>query len=151
MPIVQITPSEEIMNKIKQQTEVWERLIIRKFQQVGEECSNQAKSLNIGTFTDRTGNLRSSIGYIIVKDGELYSVGDFRSIKNGAKGSSEGVEYAKSLISKFPRGIALVVVAGMNYAGYVEAKSLDVITGQELYSSRRLKELLTELTKNIHE
>ena len=45
---------------------------------VGGKAVAHAKSY--GNFTDRTGNLRSSIGYVLAKDGDIIDVGGFESI-----------------------------------------------------------------------
>lgn len=143
MPITQLTPMSHIVAALKTKTETAERLAIRALARTGEECVNRARESN--TYTDQTGNLRSSIGYVIVKDGHIIKLGDFNTVKGGDEGKMSGVDFAKQLVSNFPRGLALVVVAGMQYAGYVEAMGLDVISGQELYAERRVKELLSKL------
>lgn len=88
-------------------------------------------------YTDRTGNLRNSIGYIIVQDGRL-----IRSAFTGATmptsgndGSpndahSTGLSYAQEVAKELSKSKTyLVWVAGMHYASAVEAKGFDVITG----------------------
>ena len=91
-------------------------------------------------FTDRTGNLRSSIGFVIMRDGkQVY--GDFELSKKGtdrAKGESEAKQLAQLIATKYSDGFALIVVAGMEYAAAVESKGKDVITGSSLEATASL-------------
>ena len=82
---------------------------------IGDDFVNAARS--ISTYQDQTGNLRSSIGYSVVKDG--------RVVKFDNKS-----DFADQKISELSQtGIYLIVFAGMEYALYVEAKGYDVLTG----------------------
>ena len=99
------------------------------------EIVNIAKEQD--TYTDRTNNLRSSIGYVLYKDGQKVSAsfekaGDGKD-SDGAVGTKEGLEYAESVANNFSSGYVVVLVAGMEYAAYVEAKGYDVITGASLF------------------
>ena len=88
---------------------------------VGGKAVAHAKSY--GNFTDRTGNLRSSIGYVLAKDGDIIDVGGFESISgpegNNGEGISEGKKYAEELGKSSGSGYTLIIVAGMNYAEYI--------------------------------
>lgn len=82
-----------------------------------------------GEYDDQTGNLRSSVGFLVVEEGKiLYE--DFQLSENGTekeKGLSKGQEFARENIEDGE--IALIGVAGMNYAFFVEKNGKDVITG----------------------
>lgn len=101
------------------------------------EVVNDAK--NRDTYADQTGNLRSSIGYVIFYNGEQVKAGGFgggASFPNedgvrgaGTTGTSAGEKFALEVGKKYSRGFVVVIVAGMEYAAYVEAKGYDVITG----------------------
>lgn len=112
-----------------------------------------------GRYNDITGNLRSSLGYVIAQDGKVIKEGGFKQIAgrgenykkvlfttkanktvqfwargksgDGGEGSRQGLEYAKSLATQNKEGLTLVVVAGMDYASYVNSKNLDVIDSAE--------------------
>lgn len=94
----------------------------------GEEFMNKARTN--GNYQDQTGNLRSSIGYIVLKDGAIVQ----QSFLEGKKGSDKktGVQrgkiFADEVALQFPRGYVLIGVAGMEYAAAVESKGYDVIT-----------------------
>lgn len=97
-------------------------------------------------YSDRSGNLTSSIGYIIFDDGRVVKEGDFNTVMGGAEGSTTGRAFAHSAASEFPTGIALVDVAGMNYAAYVERRGLGGMTTAEIYSRNAVQSLLQKLT-----
>lgn len=98
------------------------------------EVVNTAK--NTDTYTDRTNNLRSSIGYVLYKDGQKVSASFEKAGDggegNGSEGVQKGLAYADSVANSFNNGYVVVLVAGMDYAAYVEAKGFDVITGASL-------------------
>jgi hypothetical protein len=126
----------------------------------------------IDTYKDRTGNLRSSIGYVIyrdgekikeyfvpepVKDGEIEEtyrvktkdggiVTKTRKVKvggDGEQGVQEGWLFTEEIAKKYPTGIVAVIVAGMDYAAAVESHGYDVLTGP----CANLKDLFEERLK----
>lgn len=126
---------------------VVEKRQIQRLQMLGEMCVTHAKSIpaTVG-FGDVTGNLRSSIGYMVFKDGVAIHVG----YQGLSAGTSAGKTLAENVSSKYPSGILLVVTAGMNYAVYVEAKGRDVLTSAENMAKQELPRMLEQLRKNIN-
>lgn len=122
--------------------------IILRFRQIGEECVKVAR--DSGRYNDITGNLRSSIGYVILYDGKPVQYGAPKQY-SGKKGNGElGAAAAESLLqrlqSKFPWGIVLIVCAGMNYAAYVEYhEDKDVLHSAEQTAEKLLDELLKDV------
>ncbi len=106
--------------------QVKERIaVIKALNFIGQEFIRNARLS--GDYTDRTGNLRSSIGYAIYENGkELNSVFEIARNDEGEQGVKSGKDLAKEKVSK--NGIALIVTAGMDYALYVEAKGFNVLT-----------------------
>jgi len=95
---------------------------------IGVEIVNKAKDKQPPeSFNDKTGNLRSSIGYSVFLNGKQVS-GNFTAVKGGSEGKSIGQSLAKS-IGSLLKGFSLVIVAGMDYAQEVEARGKDVISG----------------------
>lgn len=106
------------------------------------------------SWEDQTGNLRSSIGYIIVKDGMTIGESGFEKVngpdrdKTDVDGSVEGRAFAEKLATKYQTGYALIVVAGMEYAAVLEKlDNKDVLASGELYLKRRIKKMLNEMKK----
>ena len=102
----------------------------QKFIEVGERCITEAR--DNGSYTDRTGNLRNSVGYMVLLDGVVQSQGNIN------KHNQEQIE---KINVKYPKGLVLIVVAGMNYAAYVEAKGYNVLSSAELMAGNILKQL----------
>lgn len=128
-----------------------ERQIIESLCRVGEEAVKIAKLIpKEQGFTDRTGNLRSSIGYVVVKDGKPVNV-SFQAVKGGHAGVNEGQRLALKVGSEYAEGYALVVVAGMNYAVHVESKGRDVLTSGEKYAEKQIAKELADMVTNVQD
>lgn len=112
--------------------------MIQTLQFLGEQFVNKARLSD--TYRDRTGNLRSSIGYVILKDGGIVD-SNFEGI---AEGVTKGKDVANEVAMEYPKGFVLIGVAGMDYAAYVEAKNYDVITGSAP-TSAELKSILNAI------
>lgn len=133
----------------QQQAQRAEQAILNAYNLAGLEFVREArlKTATEGGFNDITGNLRSSIGYIILKNGKI-TAEDFQPSDNGTDretGVAQGLNFANIVASEYGRGIVLICVAGMEYAAAVESKGKDVITGSTLNLTTRLKELLGQI------
>lgn len=143
MPIRQITPKSKIDAYIEARMNRLKRAIIYNLCVVGEKVRNEA--LDNGSYTDRTKNLRSSVGYVVVVDGQVYKMSAFGKPDGNDEGRSTGMSYARSLAGKFPKGIVLIVVAGMRYASYVSAKGYNVLDSSELLADQLVPKMLKQL------
>lgn len=96
-----------------------------------------------GTYTDQTSNLRSSIGYIIKDNGQIIAE-NFQAAGSGSQDGSSGVAKAKAAAERasmlYGDQLIAVIVAGENYAVYVESKGFDVISGSMLHYADRFRE-----------
>lgn len=129
-----------------------EERIYRLLQRAGEEFVKIARKK--GNYQDRTGNLRSSIGYVIIKDGDILTENYEQSTSGTDKqtGIREAKRLVSELVSVYSDGWVLVGVAAMPYAVYVEAiDNLDVISVATEHTedwikkqSRKLFDRLTE-------
>lgn len=143
MPIKRLTPTTEIDRYITGRVEAIKKAIVYNLCAVGEQVLNAARLTN--SYKDQTGNLRSSIGYVVAVDGEIVQMSSFDTVKEGREGSRGGKEYAMQLVRDFPHGIVLIVVAGMNYASYVSAKGYDVLDSSELLADKLVPQMLQQL------
>jgi 3-dehydroquinate synthetase len=155
----------DIVNMIEDRKEKIRQAVIARFQFIGETFVTNARSTK--TYKDHTGNLRNSIGYIILENGEqifdnfeksaqvevLITKGKSKGktiLSSGAdEGLATGHDFAGLVASRFPRGLVLIVVAGMEYAAAVESRGYDVLTGSGTEASTDLKLALEELTQKI--
>lgn len=143
MPIKRLTPTTEIDRYIAGRVEAIKKALVYNLCAVGEQVLNAARLTN--SYKDQTGNLRSSIGYVVAVDGEIVQMSSFDTVKEGREGSRGGKEYAMQLVRDFPHGIVLIVVAGMNYASYVSAKGYDVLDSSELLADKLVPQMLQQL------
>lgn len=130
--------------------------LVFRFEEIGEECIAIARDMtwDKGGYHDVTGNLRSSIGYVILVDGKEVRRAEPKQYSgsqgDGAKGAAEGQAFLNSLKAKFPCGVVLIICAGMEYAAYVEnVKHKDVLTSAEHVAERLVKELIGTLLKEV--
>lgn len=104
-----------------------EEKIYLLLQRAGEEFVKIARKK--GAYQDRTGNLRSSIGYVIAKDGDVLTE-NFELAEEGSeksRGMREAKRLTSDLIGLHKNGWVLIGVAAMPYAAAVEAiHNLDV-------------------------
>lgn len=121
------------------------RVTLSEISRVGDKFVTDARSKAPadagpgGSFNDQTGNLRSSIGYIIVYDGKI--VRENFDHGGGPIGQKEGRDFAEYQAALNPTGWALITVAGMEYAAFVEAKGYDVITGSTLNANSQMNKV----------
>lgn len=126
-PLWKKSDIKKLFDKLAERAEF---LIMDLLQLTGEEFVKIARLE--GNYIDHTGNLRSSIGYVIVKDGRIVGKNFQLSEKEGTdkqSGKRQGEQLAMDLIRSFPKGYVLIGVAGMKYAVFVEAmENKDVLS-----------------------
>ncbi len=118
--------------------------IIKVLSYVGEKCVTEARDrTQEESWFDQTGNLRSSIGYVIYHNGV--------EVKNGSDGPKEGKTLAEQIASEHLTGYALIVVAGMHYADYVEAKdNKNVLASSYALANSLVPKMMKELEQKIY-
>lgn len=120
--------------------------IVRVLRFVGEKSVNEARAS--GTYQDRTANLRNSIGYVIIVNGKIVDENFSASAKGNEPSSEDPVKYGKKLaheIASRYNDIALIVVSGMKYGAYVEARGYNVLTSAEQLANAQVPMLLKQL------
>lgn len=131
-------------NVLEKATKIVYEEMLRTLSYLGEQCVTRIKDRTAEeSWIDQTGNLRSSIGYAVFDNGAKIMQSTFQQVLQGAEGVREGQQYVDMLASQYARTYALVVVAGMSYAEYVEAKeSKDVLASTELWAKAKINEYL---------
>ena len=104
-----------------------EQAVIFTLNYLGESLAKYAKDNH--TYPDRTGNLTNSIAYAVVKDKEIVY---YDATTQPGVGAEEALKLAMKMAASLPNQYSLIIVAGMNYAAYVEAKGYNVILPAEL-------------------
>lgn len=147
-PLWKKSDINKLFNRIGERAEI---VIYQLLQHTGEEFVKVARLE--GQYIDHTGNLRSSIGYIIVKDGKILGK-DFK-VSGGVgsdkeTGKREAEQLAMDLIRTYNNGYVLIGVAGMKYAVIVEAiENKDVISLAASKSEAFIKEQSQLLFKRL--
>lgn len=139
--------------------EIIKRLTIRALSELGEQCVTKIRDrAGDKSWYDHTGNLRSSVGYIVLYEGKEAQRGGFMPTSapegNGSKGKQEGQNYLEETAKTVAESsdFSLVVVAGMNYAGVVEAMdNKDVLASTELWARGKWPEVEWKLKTKIEE
>lgn len=151
MGIKLVTSESAIHDAILKEIERVNILTIRALSRLGEECVIEARGRSPEeSWIDRSGNLRSSIGYVIASEGRIIKYSDFTVVKNGTEGPEAGKTLTEEIAKKYRSGYVLVVVAGMNYAEYVEAMDNKVVLASaELFARQRLPSMMQKLKSQI--
>lgn len=130
------------------------RATVKVLQYIGEQCVKLAREK--GTYNDITGNLRNSIGYVLVKNGSIISKNFEQRVESkvvssaNGKGILEGEALAVELASRVNKGYAIIVVAGMHYAHYVETLNKDVLDSAERWANEQVPRLMQRLKTQVY-
>jgi hypothetical protein len=141
---------KDAIRAIADRKPIVEELIIRNLAYAGEHAITVAREEHERNYTDRTGNLRGSTGYVVLKDGKVVLSGGFdpeaaENRTDGEKGAKEGRAFAGRLAADYPEGFVLIVVAGMYYGVYVERRDYNVITFTKIEAKKKADELMKGL------
>lgn len=104
---------------------------------IGEDALAIAREEHV--YHAQSGNLQSSCGFTVTLDGISLTQTGFtaapgKNNPDGVTGSWEGKAYMEECLQqKLDKGISLIMVAGMDYAGYVEDWGGDVLKSAEAY------------------
>ena len=140
------TPKQAIDFFFRQALQIVHDEVDQALSYLGEQCIIRIRDRKAEeSWIDQTGNLRSSIGYAICDYGKKYIESTFAVIRKGSEGASEGRKMVNELAAKYANVYALVVVAGMNYAEYVEAiDSKDVLASTEIWAKNKVNDYLKQ-------
>lgn len=137
---------QELEKWIQQDMQEWFDELLNTFRLEGRKYVDRArKRTKVGGlgFGNITWDLRSSIGMVLAYDGQIIET-YFPKIHNG-----NGYEIGKELADRIAtysgtqQGITMVIVAGMQYAAYVEDKGFRVIS----YDSFQFEDDLNKLMR----
>lgn len=142
---------DEIHKILMKEAERVDRLTIRALSYLGEQCVIRVRDRGGDkSWYDQSGNLRSSVGYVIAHNGSIIQYSDFNQVKQGSEGVKVGKDLAEELARRYSNDYVLVIVAGMNYAEHVEAmENKDVLASTELWSIDQVPKMLEKLKRQI--
>lgn len=144
-------------------------LLVKNMCYIGEACIKIARET--GDYNDITGNLRSSIGYIVLSNGNVAKYGaperhqvapghktvvqNGKKVKikiggDGSAGEAAGKALLDKLKAEYPYGVVLILCAGMEYAAFVEnVRHKHVLVDAELEAQRLIDKLLGKMLKSV--
>ena len=133
--------------------ETLQEQIIIQLQYLGQECVSRIRGRGQSeSWIDRTGNLRSSIGSAVYENGKKKLSTAFESVFGGQEGSEAGKRMIDALAKEYSQTYAMVVVAGMDYASYVEnMNGKDVLASTRLWAESVIGERIEEALHNAEE
>ena len=121
-----------------------EKAILSLLKYLGEELAKYARDNH--TYTDQTGNLTNSIGYAVVRNKEIISFGG--ATQPGVSVDS-ALKVVNDMLSDAQSSYSLIIVAGMNYAAYVEAKGYNVILPAELKAKKDFPTAMNKIINKV--
>ena len=125
--------------------EEYDRKAVEWLSVLGERVVKYAREH--GSYTDRTGNLRNSIGYVVVQYGRIVTE-DFSIGSGHGEAKTQARAYALEVARNLPANKTyLVWVAGMEYAKYVEATGFDVREGSGHWIESTAEKLKAEFVR----
>lgn len=114
----------------------------RQITQRDKDKSPYVTEPEFGDFITWTGNLIGSIAYFIVRDGQIIDS------NLGPTETATARKIAQKRATGMRRGYGLVVVAGAEYASYVETQGYDVLSSTEMWAKKEFPKLLKQLQKD---
>jgi len=135
-----MTPEQQVQAIFTTMANVLAENMRLELSYLGQECVNKARDRGANdSWMDRTGNLRSSVGFAFYQEGEKIIESAFNQVGTDPTGSKTGKKFVEDLARELSSTYALVIVAGMDYAEYVETKR-DVLASTELYARTKINE-----------
>lgn len=133
--------------------ETLQEQVIIQLQYLGQECVSRIRRRGQSeSWIDRTGNLRSSIGSAVYENGKKKLSTAFESVFGGQEGSEAGKRMIDALAKEYSQTYAMVVVAGMDYASYVEnMNGKDVLASTKLWAESVIGERIEDALHNAEE
>lgn len=135
--------TKEVQAYLKRESVKIEKALVYSLEYFATELENHAKEN--GEYQDQTSNLRNSKGSVLLKDREPIT---YAGLSSGTDGDKAGMEFLNSLIPSAPMGFVVLVVAGMEYAAYVEdIYNLNVLQKTKLKAVKEMPELIKKIIR----
>ena len=131
------TSASAIANFLNRAASKLQENVLKALSKLGDESVVRIRNRSAKeSWVDHTGNLRSSIGFAVYEQGRKFMESAFAQVLAGSDGSTKGKKMVNNLAKEYSKVYALVVVAGMEYAGEVEAlDSKDVLASTRIWAT----------------
>lgn len=145
MGIVALFGNGDVYNPVMVFQQRVEMAFIFLLKALGEMLVKYAKDNH--NYQDQTSNLTNSIGYAIVRGKEILYYGGSDQPGDGKDAMlAAAMKFAETLSND----ISLIIVAGMNYAAYVESKGYNVILPAELKAKSELPKEIKKFVDKVN-
>lgn len=131
----------QAFRELEKTAERYEQEVVKALVQAGERAAEVARQTR--TYEDKSGNLTASIGYGVVHKGTLVAQGGFDESLEGGRIGREALQ--KALDEVRQEQYAVVLVAGMEYATYINRKGYAVLDGAQIRIGNIVNELLSKI------
>lgn len=122
---------DKTLRRIDSVTQKVDSVIEEVFEEVGEYVTEGIRDGSLSSWIDDSGKLRSSIGYAVVRKGRVVRMSDFGVVLNGADGARKGKQKVAEIAALYAQyDYLLIIVAGEEYAVYVEAVDGKVVLSE---------------------
>lgn len=113
---------------------------------IGEDAIGASRQPEGHIYKDQTSNLTNSKTFIVSLNGQEFNRSALPRVSNGSEsgetGEKAGEQYLAELFENvLDKGVSLIAVAGMDYAGYVEDMGLDVLKTADAIIVREFEKL----------
>ncbi len=139
MALKMTTPLQDIERSMMRYADRSKKALTRRVAYIAEDAINEQRRPDVGNWTDRTKNLRGSLGYKVNIDGTQKVNGLNPEASQEARDTSAAV-IAKTM-QKYREGIVIVACAGMPYAGYVSRRGYNVFDTAKIKMVEGLKKM----------
>ena len=131
----------QALSELQQAAKRYDKEVVRALKAAGERAVETARQTK--TYEDKTGDLTASIGYGVIHNGLLEYVGGFDDSRNGGSIGRQVLQQ----VAEESRGVpyAVILVAGMEYATYVNRKGFAVLDGAQIRIDSITQELLSSI------
>ncbi len=130
--------------RMRQAAAAVDRAVLTAFAFAGDYAVKGIRTREFSSWEDQSGNLRSSIGYAVVRKGQVVIMSGFDVVAGGSQGAADGRRMTAELAREYSQyPYVLIVVAGMEYAVYVEAmENKVVLAGGQLWLENNVEGIL---------
>ena len=145
MGIKRTTSEKAVLGALLATAEAQRKLVLTDLGYIGESAVRHARKNH--SYKDWSGNLTSSIGYVIYEDDKPIQMSDFEQVKPNENfdnsvelnGSEVGKQFAAKISQIAKQKHKLVIVAGMVYAEAVQKYKYEVLQGAIILAKNLLK------------
>lgn len=137
---------QAVANYIQEETKRIEAALIFGLEYLVEKMVNHAKKS--AGYEDQTSNLKSSIGGVLLKNKKPVTFRGFVNEGTATDGAQTGLEFLNSKISEMQDGYVILIVAGKEYASYVENfHELNVLKKTELKMQSEFPKMINRVRR----